>query len=219
MEQTTGSYTHYVIFYRFFIFRLVFSLLFSCPLPSQLIKFLFLESHACQKHYSISIFLSHVLSLHFVVFSSLHTFYAVTFLFPGLPEKHCLSACTWKLTWISIRWTFDFLFPSLSTLPFSFLFFHNLVLSCYLYMLPYNLHCASGDRNLWYWAISESLPCSYFFWCFGMRSECLAIWVEELHWAEYPGNDQWAVSQLLGDYQCSKWDHKPDGGWWEFELD
>lgn len=103
-------HTCYVIFIcRFFIFRLVFSLFFSCPLPSQLIKFLFLESLACQKHYSISIFLSRVLSPHFVVFSSLQTmFYAVIFLFPGLPEKHCLSLFTWKLTWISIRWTFYF---------------------------------------------------------------------------------------------------------------
>lgn len=115
-------HTCYVIFIcRFFIFRLVFSLPFSCPLPSQLIKFLFLESLACQKHYSISILLSHVLSLHFVVFPSFQTtFYAVTFLFPGFPEKHCLSPCTSKLTWISIRWTFDFFFPLCQRCHFHF---------------------------------------------------------------------------------------------------
>lgn len=64
-----------------------------------------------------------------------------------------------------------------------------------------------------------SPPCSLLFSrCSGLRSECPAICVGEQRRAEHPGNDQWAVSQILGDYQCTEWDHKPDGVWWEFEL-
>lgn len=53
-------------------------------------------------------------------------------------------------------------------------------------------------------------------WRFGLRSEYPAIWVGEQRRAKHPGYDQWAVSQILGDYQCTEWDHKPDGVWWEF---
>lgn len=92
------------------------------------------------------------------------------------------------------------------------------------FILPLHPPWAKGDCNICQCIPSGALSLSPLFlylflflsWCLGLRSESPAIWVGEQRRAEYPGNDQWAVSQILGDYQCTEWDHKPDGVWWEF---
>lgn len=142
--------------------------------------------------------------------------YVLSFSCPSLPLKSIVFILALLISWkqaIYFCKTDICLFLSLLQCD-PLLFPHLLSLLSYLppfllHILPFHILCARGDCNVCQRAptLSKSLlPI--------LSSSLLVPWIEvlvpppsgwgEQQGAEYPGNDQWAVSQILGDYQCTE---------------
>lgn len=208
--------------YRFFIFsfadsqpRHLLLLLSSSSLPFQLINFLFQRLSPLSAAWLPSYISSHVLpspSLHSACYSHQVPIFMISLSHFPASLKSIVFLPAMLVSWKNV-------FPYISL---TFLLYSSFIPSCTSYLFISSAHevivmyVSAPHQELFLSPFSPSLP--LLSRCSGLRSECPAIWVGEQHRAEYPGNDQWAVSQILGDYQCTEWDHKPDGVWWEFEL-
>lgn len=137
----------------------------------------------------------------FCSFSSTHPHLVPIFIFSlSRPLAHPWKSCF--VLPIVIYWYRQNHFHDLICQIFSFSFTSPQPLRI-LVMIFWPTRCSLSPRFL--------LCC-----CSGLRSGYSAIWVGEQRWAEHPGNDRRAASQILGDYQCTERDHRPDGVWLEF---